>query len=397
MSAIGLGGPIKRSTGGSAATVAEPCARPDVDAVGHSEQIYNLVSLIKCHDASLLECGGVEGLTRHIFCHPWGDGSPQVKLYQSWVIHILRLLGKKVEISRSDDPLAVAEIIVDALQGLDLDGAEVSAAHMRQGYGYVACKVLHELLKKLITARGIRLTAYELCNKEGCGFGGACEEDVEDFAATQIGGGGAELSSDHDNEEDDDVSAVGELGKRDGRHDASAASGNSPVTVKDQWTEEVEQMLKFKKAFDQHLPQLSRSFKHLQAELQEMLTRVEAKEEWIGRQFSRIITEHKEICQELENQVERQQMLRGRLEDLQSKREATQEAYDQTSKLLQDKYDHATDTRPLQELAKTLATMKAEIKQMELRIGVLQHTSIRAAIWQAHFLVLFEWAACVRL
>ncbi|KFH14943.1 intraflagellar transport 57-like protein [Toxoplasma gondii MAS] len=365
------------STTSSALRPVGSASQVDLDAVGHSERIYNLVSLVNSCDEKLLDCRDLKRLTRYSFCLHEEPAWPQLQLYQSWVVHILRLLGKEIEIRKDDDPVAVTEAIVDSLQGFHFGGIEVSVSSLRKGWGYIPCKVLHELLKELVTGRALQLPTYDPCNRK-CGATHSVES-IEDFAESHeadLGAHSGFFSSDSDDGEIEARRAE-DLNEPEAAPAASALNKMSRTFAQDQWKGEVEQTLEFKKTFDEQLPSLCHAFKQLHEELQEMLTKVETREKWIEQKFSHIISDHGEVHQELVNQTKRRQKLVVQLEDLQTKQAVTQEACDRSSKLLQDKCNRATDARPIQELTKTLTTLRKEIKQMELRSGVLQHTSFR--------------------
>ncbi|CBZ50319.1 hypothetical protein NCLIV_007920 [Neospora caninum Liverpool] len=321
MPTIDPGGRMGSSTMSGALSSVGSSSQIDLDAVGHSEQIYNLVSVINSCDEKLLECGDLESLTRYSFCHPGGNAQPQLQLYQSWVVHILRLLGKEIEIRKDDDPMTITEAIVDALQGFDLCGIEVSVSSLRT----------------LVKHRGLRLATYEPYSRKCLGDAHNPAEHVKDYAEAHkndLGTHSGFFASDYEDDEDEPHRT--ELNEPKERElAASAVNKNSRSFAREQWKEEVE------------------------------------------------VSEHGEVLKELTNQAERRQQLVAQLEDLQTKRVATQEACDRSSKILQDKCNRATDTRPLQELAKMLTTLRGEIKQMELRNGVLQHINLRMLLQSA--------------
>nr|CEL72215.1 TPA: hypothetical protein BN1205_056755 [Toxoplasma gondii VEG] len=301
------------STTSSALRPVGSASQVDLDAVGHSERIYNLVSLVNSCDEKLLDCRDLKRLTRYSFCLHEEPAWPQLQLYQSWVVHILRLLGKEIEIRKDDDPVAVTEAIVDSLQGFHFGGIEVSVSSLR----------------KLVTGRALQLPTYDPCNRK-CGATHSVES-IEDFAESHEADLGAHSGFFSSDSEDGEIEArrAEDLNEPEAAPAASALNKMSRTFAQDQWKGEVE------------------------------------------------ISDHGEVHQELVNQTKRRQKLVVQLEDLQTKQAVTQEACDRSSKLLQDKCNRATDARPIQELTKTLTTLRKEIKQMELRSGVLQHTSFR--------------------
>lgn len=78
-------------------------------------------------------------------------------------------------------------------------------------------------------------------------------------------------------------------------HDEDLASplGGSATQLlseRSEWRIHFQQTVKFKKIFDQQLPGLCQAFRRMQTELQEMLDRVDAKEEWIQEQFGETVS-----------------------------------------------------------------------------------------------------------
>ncbi|KEP64288.1 UNVERIFIED_CONTAM: hypothetical protein HHA_253500 [Hammondia hammondi] len=325
------------ATTNSALSPVGSASQVDLDTVGHSERIYNLVSLVNSCDEKLLDCRDLKRLTRYSFCLHEEPAWPQLQLYQSWVVHILRLLGKEIEIRKDDDPVTVTEAIVDSLQGFHFDGINVSVSSLRKGCGYIPCKVLHELLKELVTVRALQLPTYEPCNRK-CGATHPSGESIEDFAESHEADLGAYSGFFSSDSEDGEVEARRAEDLNEPREAAPAASainkmsctfapeqgevervrlrlkhhqrklllrglGSSShssesrvgegdsmlLSENDEWRLHFHQTLEFKKTFDEQLPSLCHAFKQLHEELQEMLTKVETKEKWIEQKFSHIV------------------------------------------------------------------------------------------------------------
>jgi estrogen-related receptor beta like 1 len=151
------------------------------------------------------------------------------------------------------------------------------------------------------------------------------------------------------------------------------ASGN-------EWRAHLQQVKECEATLSQLLPDAKLKLTQINRELSETLERIGSKEAFLGNNFEAAAVEYRKVQEQLKL-VQQQHEQRSQVVDkLSAELSEVTEALDGLKGDMDSRGNSMTDTSPLQKVRKALAKLKAEIKDMELRIGVVGHSLLQASL-----------------
>ncbi|KAI8923781.1 intra-flagellar transport protein 57 [Entophlyctis helioformis] len=297
-----------------------------------------------------------------------------------------------------DDPNAVSANIAAELKRIGIP-FEYAPVKLKQAYGDAVIYVLQMLVDTALNTA--RFTFQKPVHKI---------DDYPEEAEVDVD---AEVTADsiedetHEAEEEDEM-YMDTIQSTKKTEDVKVAAPIKPKVDPNEWRLEVERvtpMLKVQIPNDNkdwriHLEQINHHEKTINSSMAETQTQLTKLHSEIEKTLEKIASREKYINTHFEPQIEQYRMLQDQTSDLKQKygvassnvTELTNDlsriseeldsvkASGLTCSRMDDLGSGMTDSKPLVAIKQGLARLKTEIKQMDLRIGVIQHTLLHAKL-----------------
>ncbi|KAF4670168.1 Intraflagellar transport protein 57 [Perkinsus olseni] len=328
------------------------------------------------------------------FCGPAGNAALQFAYFTRLVAWLLSLLKKRAAWDEYDDPHTVCTNILVALKDAGLP-ADFPPQRLKTGYGDT---VLHGLCGKVIEKTGFRFLEPDFSvldqGQPRTDFendmGDELEEEVEDsvsdgdddaeyFGAAPPGPSRGESFAVGLLEEKQIVRST--VKPEDWRVECERVSHRlrkiGPGLVDREWRSHLMQTQQYHDLFNSQFPTVKAQLTKLSAELDKSLREIVEKEEIIGRLFDNKAESYRQMAAAHEDKTKEYNELNDSILNLQMELKTITDSLEQTRHEMEQRSSTVTDTQPLVKLKDTIKRMKAEMRQMDLRIGIVSHTLLQ--------------------
>jgi len=294
-----------------------------------------------------------------------------------------------------DAPQQICQEMVKGLKNVGVSG-EIRGTKLQAGYGDECCRVLHELCQKALQKSNHQWAEPQYDENEPL-----CDlADVDSDAEMAIDEDVAAAMPDDDDEmyaeivdktegktahDEDTWFVANTIDPREWQLELERVTPQLRVQLQgdsNEWRVHVQQTQQYKEHMCKLLPSASQQLQALGQDLSGILQRVKDKEAYINRQFEQRGSEYTSRSRELEEVTQRYNMLNeSHLQKLEDLRLATEE-HEQLKAEMSDRSQTVQDTQPLVKIKDALKKLKNDIRQMDLRIGVVNHTLMQAKLRQ---------------
>lgn len=296
-----------------------------------------------------------------------------------------------------DDPNATSTNILTELRVMGLPVTNLAPNRVRTGSGDAVLTILSLLADKALMAKAFsfRPVEYtmeryeEMADDDRAGGSGMGEDvDIDDHVAV-------------DSEDDDEV-YVHAGGSRQTRDDSNQAIV-SQVSA-EQWQLEVERVgpqlqvrsedLKdwrariegantLLKAVEKMYPDVKTMLQRMGDDLEKSMDRIQKREHSLAQQFSEHVEEYRAKLREMNSSQDLFNQASQSVAQLSQELNHVSESLDSTKREIEEREARISDTSPLMQIKDAVSRVRNEIKQMSLRIGVLQHTVLHYTLRQS--------------
>lgn len=328
-------------------------------------------------------------LSKTYFSAPSTIDNPNAQFYyftslSAWLMNIS---GKSFEApGQFDDPNSTATTILAELRSMGISDVNVAPNRIKQGSGDAVIQILSALVDHTIKTKGFafRPIAYNKIERydedADVADGGSIEEEADDVEDKVV----------IDSDDEDDVFIRANADK-DG--DAGGVPISSSINadewnlevervapllqirgnVADDWRSRVESATVLMKAVDKMYPDVKQMLDRMTADMERSRERIQKREKTLAQQFSEQVEEYRVKLRELNTSRDSASAASLSVQQLTSELNQVSEILDQTKRDIEERESKISDTTPLMHVKEAVAKVQSEIKQMELRIGVLQH------------------------
>eukprot|EP01105_Mastigella_eilhardi_P018350 TRINITY_DN4239_c0_g1_i1.p1 TRINITY_DN4239_c0_g1~~TRINITY_DN4239_c0_g1_i1.p1 ORF type:complete len:467 (-),score=165.41 TRINITY_DN4239_c0_g1_i1:42-1256(-) len=301
---------------------------------------------------------------------------------------------------RSEDPNSVTALIIQELKKMGFT-TDYPITRVRQGHGEVVCHILNQLINVVLSTTGFQFgqPAHDQTT-------GQEEEVIEETPEEVEAEQDDMIMADDAPIEDEDDSEEGQMaGKLQAADDSGAGTGETAADPQ-QWQLEVErvtpllkvhvsadtrdwrsrkeQMSKHRATIGTLLPDVKPQLERMTADMSKQLEQIETHEKYLNEQLSQLIedfstasTTIKQLDENFQKATESKDSLAVEIGNVKSELLTVKEE----SSVLRSSLD---DASPVVNLKKSLAKTKEEIRQMDVQIGVIQHTLLQAKMRERH-------------
>eukprot|EP00873_Tetraselmis_striata_P036081 jgi/Tetstr1/456345/TSEL_043081.t1 len=354
-------------------------------------------------------------LTRSYFAvpSPKNNQNEQFFYFTSLVAWLLNQANRKFTPPQQfDDPNTTCSSILQELKATGFATPSWPPAKLKQGYGDAVCGVLDNLVDYVMEKRAFvfRKPIYQA--------DGYPEEAMEDLDDAMQGPGmdvmhGNNMPADAESEEEEEAymdtrggaglaAAMGSAAKSaEAELDDSVAQIEARVDpaewklelervgpklkitlaadTKD-WRSHLEQAHSHKKEIEQLLPESKVHLDKVNAEVSSELEKVATRERFLNSQFDALIMEYRLVRERLGEVQERYGKSSEAISELTNELGRVTEELAEVQRVLEERGSNISDTSPVVKIKEAINTLKSELLNMEVRIGVVEHSLLQVSL-----------------
>ncbi|XP_057401664.1 intraflagellar transport protein 57 homolog isoform X2 [Balaenoptera acutorostrata] len=338
------------------------------------EDLVEKLKLLR-YEEDLLRKNNLKPPSRHYFALPTNPGE-QFYMFCTLAAWLINKAGRPFEQPQEyDDPNATISNILSELRSFGRT-ADFPPSKLKSGYGAHVCYVLDCLAEEALKYIGFtwKRPTYPVEELE--------EETVaEDDAELTLNKVDEEfVEEETDNEENFiDLSVLkAQTYRLDMNESAKQEDILESTTDAAEWSLEVERVL----------PQLKVTIRtdnkgfldKLHNEISRTLEKIGSREKYINNQLQHLIQEHRATQAQLSEARERYQQGNGGVTERTRLLSEVTEELEKVKQEMEEKGNSMTDGAPLVKIKQSLTKLKQETIQMDIRIGVVEHTLLQSKL-----------------
>jgi len=373
---------------------AAPMGINNAEALLMNDELVDMLMLV---DYETKFCNQeLKPLARTFFAYPATNTALQYRYFTQLVVWGLTLAPghAKAEWDEYDDPNTVITSMLVILKDMGIQVNTVPAK-LKQAHGDGVCQVLHGLFKEIL--RTTHQWGMPLYPDENL----ADEADVDSDAEVNSVG---EDEMPADGEEDDLMYKEDELKKPeensdDGDHailqntidptvwklEVERVVPKLKVTMPNdskEWRTHLSQTKTYKKVIEDQFPEAKAQLEKLSRELSGALSRIRDKENFINTQFDQRALDYRHQQEELTTVQAQYTQLNEVVMNLQIELKNVSEELEVVKNDMEDRSSTVTDTAPIVKMKDAFKKLRADTRQLEVRIGVVSHTLMQSKLRQ---------------
>ncbi|XP_014891619.1 intraflagellar transport protein 57 homolog [Poecilia latipinna] len=365
----------------------------------------NLLEKLKLlnYEEEVLVKHNMKSLTRHYFVSsPYLASNPGEQFYMFTIIAawLINVAGRRfTEPQEYDEPNATVSNILAELRAFGVK-VDFPPSKLKSGSGEFVCFVLDHLAEEALKNRGFtfRRPNYPSENTE--------EESVmDDDAELTLSKVEEEMIEEADDEEEN-VMDLEALKLRNAHAEAEPSSKPDDILESTvdaaEWRMEVERVLPQLKVTIRtdhkdwriHLDQMHQHRDGIKTSLKDTKSYLDKLQEDIGKTLEKVSSREKYINNQLEPLIQEYRNAQARLSEAKERyRQASvgvmartrvlaeiSEELDKVKQEMEDKGSSMSDGAPVVKIKQSLTKLKQEVVQMDVRIGVVEHTLLQAKL-----------------
>ncbi|XP_067385280.1 intraflagellar transport protein 57 homolog isoform X2 [Channa argus] len=367
------------------------------------ENLLDKLNLLN-YEEEILAKHNMRCLSRYYFVSsPYLVSNPGEQFYMFTIIAawLINVAGRPfTQPQEYDEPNATVSNILAELRALGVK-VDFPPSKLKSGSGEYVCLVLDQLADQALRKRGFSFKRPNYPTE------GAEEEYVmEDDAELTLSKVEEELIEADDDDDDENVIDLEALKLRTTHTETESSSKPNEILVSTvdvaEWNLEVERVLPQLKVtirtdnkdwrihldqMHQHRDKINSSFREaknyldkLQEDIGKTLGKVSSREKYINNQLALQIQEYRIAQAQLREVKEEYQQASRRVTEKTRVLAEISEELEKVKQETEEKVSILADGAPVVKIKQSLTTLKQEIIQMDVRIGVIQHTLLQAKL-----------------
>lgn len=341
----------------------------------------------------------VKPITRTYFALP-GKASEQFPYFSNLASWLLKEMNVDfLEWQEFDDPNQVSNTILAQLKKLGFV-SDFPVTKLRHGSGESVCFALNFLLDQTLAYKAWEVKPPKYVNPEYAEDAavdedaeveddGVAEEDMEEEDDTLFNEDNyfqPKIEKDEEEKKDQEILEATvdpiewklELERVQHRLRFKAQPASK------EWRTHIEQSQKHEKSLNEYFPDAKVALEKIGKELRTAVDRISSKERHINKEFDHLGGEFREKQKKLDEIQEKYNELSQSVSELTTDLAEKTEMVEMIKGSMSERNNSMTDTSPLRQINTALATLKAEVGEMELRIGVVGQTLLQSKLKYAH-------------
>ena len=338
-------------------------------------------------------------ISRTQFAMPSSNPAENFKTFAALVQWLMALNGNYTEQwDRFTDPNVTVTNMMNELRKVGIN-TDIPPHKLKQGHGGEVCQVLNSLVDITLQKKGFR---FERPQRRPDDYAEDPPDDMEgpsDDVGDEIGDN-VEPEADIEEEEEMYVAApsTGEYGggpedklessmmesKVDPqmwRMELERVAPHLKLVIKSnstkEWRSHLEQAATLEKQIAEGMPKTTATLEHIVSEVGDAIEKIQGREKIVNQNFDHMISEYRKVKESLIALQEKYDGNSGTITKLTNELAEISEELDDIKSQMDSRGNSMTDTSPLILIKKALSRIKGEVKQMDLRIGAVEHTLLQ--------------------
>ncbi|PAA52478.1 hypothetical protein BOX15_Mlig003518g4, partial [Macrostomum lignano] len=353
-------------------------------------------------------------ISRHYFAMATNSGE-QFHAFGCLASWLVRMGGKDMEEPQEyDDPNAIVSGILDAVRSLG-HSIDFPPSKLKSGSGPQVVYVLLKLSEEALQVRRFVFDKPRYPTDAGEDHVDVIEDESESAVKTLDDQGGVadEFSDDDFIEDEDNVPDVDGLAKMAAAASAAAGGSQGDAVLKPEvilesntdsteWMLEVERvqpqlkvvlraegkdwrvhldsMHQYQKAIGDCYGQVQQQLKRMEEDIGRSLEKLGSREKYLNSQVEGALRELRAAQDRLAEARERYKQASGGINDRGRQLQEISEELERVKSEMEERGNSMTDGSPLMRIKKALQRLKNELKEMDIRAGVLQHILLQTKL-----------------
>lgn len=328
------------------------------------------------------------------------NASNQFYYFTSLVSWLMGIAGHKgfPPPGQYDDPNATSTNILTELRVMGLPVPSFAPSRVRTGSGDAVLTILSLLADKALVTKNFsfRPVEYtmekyeEAAGDDGSGgnTGMGDEADIDDHVAVDsedddevyVHAGGARQTRDESNQ-----AIVSQVSAEQWQLEVERVGPQLQVRSEDlkDWRARIEGANTLLKAVEKMYPDVKTMLQRMGDDLEKSMDRIQKREQSLAQQFTEHVEEYRAKLRELNSSQDSFNQASQSVTQLSQELNHVSESLDNTKREIEEREARISDTTPLMQIKDAVSRVRNEIKQMSLRIGVLQHTVLHYTLRQS--------------
>ncbi|XP_039610083.1 intraflagellar transport protein 57 homolog [Polypterus senegalus] len=362
------------------------------------EELLDKLKLLN-YEEEVLRRNNVKSLSRHYFALPTNPGE-QFFMFTTIAAWLINKAGCYFEQPQEyDDPNATVSKILKEFRNFG-GSVDFPPLKLKTGSGENVCNVLDRLAEEALKATCIswkRPNYPTEAPEEGYFI-----EDIAEFSLDRLEEEITEEPDDYEDEHLLDLEALKEPSYKSDLRESSKPDNilescvdasewkletervlpQLKVTIRSDkdWRVHVEQMHQHKDGIESSLKDTKGYLNRLQDEISATLEKVGSREKNINTQMKHLIQEYRVAQSQLSEAKERFHQGSSRVTERTRILAEIAEELDSVKQEMEEKGSSISDGAPLVKIKQSLTKLKQEIIQMDIRIGLVEHTLLQAKL-----------------
>ena len=321
-----------------------------------------------------------------------------------------------------DDPNTTCTNILTECKALGFAAPSFAPTKLKQGFGDAVCGVLEGLTDLVFERSGYKFKKPEykaepelepeIVNDEdpalGTAAGGAdaakidddveAEDDYEEDAYVQpsaaaaaapsgpaADGGSYGAAAGGAAMPDDEATALmvstvdAELWRQEVERVAPQLRVTTVADAKD-WRSHVEQTHHYHRGIQKSFPEAKSALEKVRLAVEDSVEKLGTREKYINHQFENLTSEYRSVREQLGVVQEKYNRNAEVLAEKTNELARISEELEAVKLTMEERGETISDTSPLVKIKQAIKTLKAELQQMEVRIGVVEHTLLQKSV-----------------
>ncbi|XP_029434332.1 intraflagellar transport protein 57 homolog [Rhinatrema bivittatum] len=363
------------------------------------EDLLDKLKLLN-YEQEVLRKHNMKALCRHYFALPTNPGE-QFFMFSTLAAWLINKAGHQFEQPQEyDDPNATISNILSELRSFG-NSVDFPPSKLKAGHGEQVCYVLDCLAEEALKSICFSWKRPTYPSEE-------LEEEtvLEDDAELTLNKIEDEIREEDTDNEDDHLIDLNVLKSQTLKLDLNesskpeeilesttdAAEWNLEVervlpqlkvtirTDNKDWRIHVDQMHQHKEGIESSLKETKGYLDKLQNEISKTLEKVGSREKYINNQLEHLVQEYRAAHAQLSEARERYQQASGGVTDRTRVLSEITEELEKVKQEMEEKGSSMTDGAPLVKIKQALTKLKQETVQMDIRIGVVEHTLLQSKL-----------------
>jgi estrogen-related receptor beta like 1 len=374
-----------------------PCCAVIVAQVLMEESLEKLKILD--YEEEFCQTNNNDLLTRTQFAMPSANPAENFKTFAALVQWLMALNGNYTEQwDRFTDPNVTVTNMMNELRKVGIN-TDIPPHKLKQGHGGEVCQVLNSLVDITLQKKGFRFARPQHAPD-------AYAEDPPDEMEGPADDMGDEIGDNVQNAEEDEeeemyvaAPSTGEYGGSEDKLESSMMESKvDPIqwrlelervaphlklVIKSnsakEWRSHLEQAVTLEKQIGEGLPKTQQTLSHIVEDVGDAIEKIQGRERVVNQNFDHMIAEYRKVKEALISHQEKYDNNSGTITKLTNELAEISEELDDIKGQMDSRGNSMTDTSPLILIKKALSRIKSEVKQMDLRIGAVEHTLLQVA------------------